>query len=280
MTSVACSSGVCGGTCNSGFLDCNGNKQKDGCETNSNTDKNNCGNCGNVCSGTTPNCSNGTCVAGPSCNTNILVLGTGSTTTSSQLISAFTAAGLNVSTTYVASSYSGSPAATGYGAVFVGGYESYGSDMPAAGQTSIYNALQAGTGIVWTDWMSYTYSTYTTTWTTLRPFMLTSYSGSSAANALISLTSSGHAIWTGLPGSSFTPALATPEWGIDTLNGNGGSVIVNCTGCGSAGFVTVRDNGTQRVVQSALTANYASWTGDANMTKLVTNMVKWAAHCL
>ncbi|HEX2871713.1 MAG TPA: hypothetical protein VHP33_10660 [Polyangiaceae bacterium] len=44
-----CAAGTCGGACESGFSDCNGNKQTDGCEINTNSDPKNCGGCGIVC---------------------------------------------------------------------------------------------------------------------------------------------------------------------------------------------------------------------------------------
>src|SRR5580658_4910456 len=64
ITNNKCVAGKCDGTCNSGFADCDDNKQKDGCETNINTDPNNCGGCGNVCSNNhiaTPTCVGGIC---------------------------------------------------------------------------------------------------------------------------------------------------------------------------------------------------------------------------
>lgn len=73
-----CTSGVCGGTCNAGFADCNNNKNTDGCETNTGTSTTNCGSCGNVCSTNhmTPTCTGGacggTCAQGyANCNANI-----------------------------------------------------------------------------------------------------------------------------------------------------------------------------------------------------------------
>jgi hypothetical protein len=51
MAVRTCGGGVCNGTCNAGFADCNANKQVDGCETNLNTNVNNCGACGHVCAG-------------------------------------------------------------------------------------------------------------------------------------------------------------------------------------------------------------------------------------
>jgi hypothetical protein len=50
----SCSSGVCA----TGFADCNGDKQKDGCEVNTQTDPANCGGCTIACA------SGQSCVAG------------------------------------------------------------------------------------------------------------------------------------------------------------------------------------------------------------------------
>lgn len=60
--SGACSAGKCAGDCASGFADCNGNKQTDGCEVNTNTDSTNCGACGKICD-KGQGCSQGKCVA-------------------------------------------------------------------------------------------------------------------------------------------------------------------------------------------------------------------------
>ncbi len=61
---VACVAGACAiGSCNSGFLDCDGNAAN-GCEVNTNTDTAHCGRCGNVCPaplGSTAVCALGTC---------------------------------------------------------------------------------------------------------------------------------------------------------------------------------------------------------------------------
>jgi len=47
--SGSCTQGLCGFTCNGGFLNCN-NNNTDGCEINALTDASNCGSCGNICS--------------------------------------------------------------------------------------------------------------------------------------------------------------------------------------------------------------------------------------
>ena len=64
LESTTCKYGACGGTCSSGWGDCNNNKLVDGCEANLLTDKNNCGTCGHGC-GDCAGCSNGVCVSLP-----------------------------------------------------------------------------------------------------------------------------------------------------------------------------------------------------------------------
>ncbi len=57
-----CGGGVCNGTCEAGYQDCNGEKLKDGCETNINTDVKNCGGCGASCLGGL-SCAGGKCTS-------------------------------------------------------------------------------------------------------------------------------------------------------------------------------------------------------------------------
>src|SRR5439155_252481 len=61
-----CASGVCTGTCSSGFADCDGDKRSNGCETNLNTSVTNCGGCAMACStaNITRSCSLGSCEGG------------------------------------------------------------------------------------------------------------------------------------------------------------------------------------------------------------------------
>lgn len=47
-----CKSGTCTGPCENGWLDCDTNKQTNGCEVDSQSDTKNCGTCGNDCSAT------------------------------------------------------------------------------------------------------------------------------------------------------------------------------------------------------------------------------------
>jgi hypothetical protein len=61
VPSPTCGGGSCNGACATGFADCDGNRQSNGCEININSDNSNCGNCGHVCGGATPNCVGGIC---------------------------------------------------------------------------------------------------------------------------------------------------------------------------------------------------------------------------
>jgi hypothetical protein len=71
IPSPACSAGICTGSCQSGYADCNANRQADGCETDVLSSPGACGGCGQSCSANhmqTRTCSggacNGTCSAG------------------------------------------------------------------------------------------------------------------------------------------------------------------------------------------------------------------------
>jgi len=55
-----CEAGACSGACEGGFSDCNGDKQKDGCEVSSSNDPKNCGGCGIICPADEA-CSGGKC---------------------------------------------------------------------------------------------------------------------------------------------------------------------------------------------------------------------------
>jgi hypothetical protein len=74
----SCSNSVCGGNCDTGFANCDGNFRLNGCETDVSNDPQKCGACFIVCSGNhipTPSCAggfcNGACAAGfGDCNGN------------------------------------------------------------------------------------------------------------------------------------------------------------------------------------------------------------------
>lgn len=60
-----CDRGACVSPCDSGFGDCDGNLQVNGCETDTRFNINHCGRCGGACSPNhaTPSCANGNCVS-------------------------------------------------------------------------------------------------------------------------------------------------------------------------------------------------------------------------
>jgi len=64
ITTPTCVSGVCGGTCDPGWANCDGTKATKGCNTNLYDPNNNCGSCGATCSTShipSPSCTHGTC---------------------------------------------------------------------------------------------------------------------------------------------------------------------------------------------------------------------------
>ncbi len=87
-------------------------------------------------------------------------------------------------------------------------------------------------------------------------------------------------MWTGLPNSFVTVNAMGGNTGMVVQNG--GVVIATCTECTNAGVV-VKD-AVGRIAQAAFAADYqatgVAWTNDANTTKLMTNMTRWAAHCM
>src|SRR5262249_3519184 len=64
ITAPTCGNAICNGTCDTGWADCNNNKQLDGCEAPTSADVSNCGGCNKACSNnhiTTPTCGGGVC---------------------------------------------------------------------------------------------------------------------------------------------------------------------------------------------------------------------------
>ena len=61
-----CAGGVCNGTCNAGFADCDNDKLTNGCETNLLGDATNCGACGTICPAGQI-CHQGACAVGNPC---------------------------------------------------------------------------------------------------------------------------------------------------------------------------------------------------------------------
>jgi hypothetical protein len=265
----ACKSGLC---CLSTESNCNGT-----C-TNTSFDAKNCGTCGNACPVNTPNCSNGTCVA---CNNTVLVLDDGNVTAGPAFVAKANAAGL--AATLVANgvgTYTGTPAATGFGAIVLLVGDRYDTDMPLAGQQAIVTAQQAGRGVVITDWGGY--HPYNSRWSTLKSVNLYQYTTGSTAALTFTLTQVGHPIWTGLP-NTFTTTSVTMGVSGGTIQ-NGGTAIATVSGGGVSGSgVIVRSGTGGRLVYVAHAAAYNSnsgWTNDTNTVNLTINAIKWSTGCL
>jgi hypothetical protein len=215
------------------------------------------------------------------CTKTVLLIADDSPTGSATLAAAITAAGYVVTQTAVPSyQYTGSnPSPNGFGAIVIlaGGPlgSSFQTDMPAAGQTAIVNFVNAGNGLVLTEWAAYQVAN--NRWQTLAPLVLlnrtAAYSGQVTYGVDPAFAS--HPVWAGLP-ASFTIA-STSNVGI-TKVASGVTRIASSAQAIDA--VAIRDVPKGRVVEVAHAGNYApnGWT-NANMQLLMSNSVGWAARC-
>lgn len=262
-----CASGLC---CTTGRTNCNG-----AC-TDTSSDAKNCKTCGTVCGVSTPNCVSGACVA---CNNKVLILGDSGTTQNAAFLAKVNAAGMvgtmvdNGMTTYT-----GSPAASGFSAVLLLDGLAYATDMPLAGQQAIVAAQASGTGVVFTEWGPY--HVYSSQWTSLKTISLFTYTtGAGPAATTLTLTQANHPLWTGLPASFASASQMGCSTGTVT---NGGTQIATNSLCPTGG-VLVRSTPGGRIVFLPHTANWnnnTTWVNDANVTTLTTNALKWATGCL
>jgi len=272
---AACASGACTlASCNTGFSDCD-NNPGNGCERNTSNDPNNCGGCGIKCGSGT--CVNSTCT----CIKKVLLVADDSASGAAVLGTALTAAGYTVTQTAVPSyQYDGTnPALATFGAVVVlaGGPQgtSYQTDMPLAGQTAIVNFVNAGNGVVFTEWAAFEVANGH--WTTLASLVLltrtNAYSGQVTYN--IDPAFAAHPVWAGLP-ATFTFA-STSNTGITKI---AAGVTRIASSPQSIDAVAIRDAPAGRVVHIAHAGNYApnGWT-NPNIQKLIGNAAGWAARC-
>jgi len=241
------------------------------------TDNTNCGTCGNKCPSNKPVCSGGTCSTG-ACNLNALVLGDGVAASNSAYQTLLQGVGFTVNLqSSGTTTYTGSPAATGFGVIIVTPGTTYTTDMPSGGQSAIVNAVGASaqTGVIFTEWAAYMVSIGD--YTTLSPLILFTRSSGYTGALTFTLTQSGHPIWNGLPSSFTTASLGS---NISGTLASGAIQIASCTQCGQYG-VAAKDTGTTgRIVQIAHAAAYSgSWYTDTNLTKMMANAALWAARC-
>ena len=274
--------GVCGTacqlteTCTAGLCCTTGQNNCSNVCSDPNTDAKNCGVCGTVCGVSTPNCVSGKCVA---CNNKVLILGDSGTVQNAAFLAKVNAAGMvgtvvdNGMTTY-----SGTPAASGFSAVLLMDGLAYTTDMPSAGQQAIVTAQGAGTGVVFTEWAPY--HVYSSQWATLKSLSLFTYTtGAGPVTMTFTLTQANHPIWTGLPNSFATTSPMGCSGGTIT---NGGTKIATNASCPTGG-VLIRTTPGGRIVYLPHTANWnnnTTWVNDMNIVMLTTNALKWATGCL
>jgi len=272
MQTRTCGGGACNGTCAAGFDDCNGNKLTDGCEADLRFGEQHCGACGQTCTGGDA-CVNGSCQV---CNDTVLLLGDGSSSNVT-LETLLENAGMVVTRVDPGiSTFIGSPNPSEFGVVAMPVGLAY-AGMPDTGQTAIVAAQAAGTGVVFTEWASFSAS-YGYWNAGLEALVLSSFGTYIAPQAVTyTLTSAGHPIWDGLP-TTFTIS-ETPSHVMGTVI-NGGTKIADCVQCSGAGVI-VRDNGGGRIVEITHSASYddTGWVNDPYLGPMFVNAVRWATGC-
>jgi hypothetical protein len=273
--------GTCNGTCNADYLDCNDDKQSDGCEVDRRFDEKHCGDCETVCSDG-ESCIAGEC--GP-CNNSVLLLSDGVLDGNEAMATALEAAGLDV--TRIDSgitSYAGTPAASNFGAVLMPVGNLYSGATPTAGENSILAAAATGTGVLMTGWAGYRFANDQFSPAFETALAITGYTqtGTSVATSY-TLAVASHPIWAGLFPTFNVATGQLVEVG-PVLVDKGATLIATCAGCQApySGVVVKDANGSNgRIVMLAHTANYggSTWYEDTNMMRMFTNAAKWATRC-
>jgi hypothetical protein len=216
------------------------------------------------------------------CNPNVLVIDDVATVNDPVFKAALEAAGLVPTWGANVTTYTGSPSSSSYGAVYLSpGSAVYLQDIPAGGQSSIVTAVNAGTGLVMTEWTSY--NVQNGRYQQLASLILLPRTNGTTAPATITPTLTDHYVWTGI-GSSFDTI--TVSWNTGSTLTNGGVSLGSCSAC--AGPVgAVRDSvSAGRVVQLAHAGDYwesggsPEWTSDPNLLKMTVNSVVWATKCV
>jgi hypothetical protein len=235
--------------------------------------------------GTGLSCSNGACVTSvtPTCNTKVLLIGDSEDANdaiNTAMVAAVNAAGLTATLVKNHTSYAGTPSANGFGAIYVSPGRTYSDDMASQGQDAVVAASNAGAGVVFTEWAAYELTT--NHYQKLKPLILVARTDGAASHpTTFTLTGAAHPVFTGL-GSAFT---TTGNIGFSPGTvANGGVAIAKASNSDKStdAGVVVKDGAT-RLVHLNHTAAYTSiniWASDPSSTKLFTNAIKWAAHCL
>jgi len=157
--------------------------------------------------------------------------------------------------------------------IYVAAGNTYTTDMPLTGQTSIVGANLAGTGVVFTEPTGG--GTASPQWKTLGALVLVTQKGA-VGSPTYTLTSPGNPIWTGLP-IAFTSTVSVGYSTGPLINGGTSIASSNSTYVG----VAVRETA-GRIAHFAtyLDGSISTWYTDINLVTLLANSLKWAGRCL
>lgn len=194
------------------------------------------------------------------------------------LKTALAGAGMTVTQTTVPSQmYDGTnPAPAGFDVIVLlaGTANSRATDMPAGGQSAIVSFVNAGGGLVNTEWAAYQVSNLR--WQTLKPLVLLSRNGGTIGliDYKVDPNFQNHPLWAKLP-ATFTVSMASNVGSVIA----GPGVVRIATSVAAGDVVVFRDllnNG--RVVEISTAGNYTNglW-GSTTMQQLLINASTWAS---
>ncbi len=270
MSGEACSNGVC---CVTGLTGCAGQ-----C-VDAQSDPNNCNGCGIKCGMMTPNCFLGAC---SKCNNKILILADNQTAVNVNMKKSFQSVGF--STTLIdsgASSYTGMPAATDFGAVVIVRIGVINVDMPVNGQQALTSAQQAGTGMIFDAYVAYDYTAQNHLQTLKSIGLYTSPSGVGTVGT-VSVIGNQFPFFAGISTSFAT--VNTNAWFPPTAIMNGGVQFAQLNYGPVIPAAYSRSNPNGRIVHYSFGINWQGgaqniWTNDPTQVTWVLNGVRWAAGC-
>jgi hypothetical protein len=219
---------------------------------------------------------------GASCHARVLIL-SDDASGAAPLAVRLAAAGFAVSTTSTpVSDYDGAhPPLTGFDAVLLlpGAQQaSVHPDMPAEGQQALMDFVNAGHGLVLTEWAAYHIAAQPAPrWLQLKPLVLLHRQASFSGQVTwqVEPAFAHHPIWAGLP-ASFTFSSVSNVGA--TVPGPGVSRVASSPQALDA--VALRDLRGGRVVHLAHAGTYVlgGWMND-NLQQVVSNAVGWVSRC-
>ena len=185
-----------------------------------------------------------------------------------------TGAGMNVtvSTVYEYQWNGTNPSAADFDVVVLLNGFSYTSNMPNSGQTALVDYVNAGGGLIITEWTTYEnrYYNYYANMTDLLLFESNQWNYSSGAGTFTVVQE--HPVTAGLPTSFSAPSHAGNRGGVKP------GVDVLMTGTVLNDLVAVKEHGEGRIVQFAIAGNYSGRPFTTpEMQTLLTNAATWSA---